>query len=72
MVQSACAALRFSVAADGTVQDLVILAENPPGIGFGQTALALQARYVYPAADAGGPYATLISVGTTTALAVPH
>jgi hypothetical protein len=41
MVQSACAALRFSVAADGTVQDLVILAENPPGIGFGQTALAL-------------------------------
>jgi hypothetical protein len=61
-ITEACGAIRFFVAADGTVQNITVLAEYPQGIGLGDAWLKYIAPVVYPPSAAGGPYVTNITI----------
>jgi hypothetical protein len=61
-IPEACGVVRFLVAADGTVQNVTVLAEYPQGIGLGDALLKYMAPVVYPQSAAGGPYAIDIAV----------
>jgi hypothetical protein len=52
----ACGAMRYFVAADGSVHDVTVLAAYPPGIGLEDALARFMATAVYPPSDAGGPY----------------
>ena len=62
MGSNACATIRFSVASDGTVHDVKMLADYPQGVGFGDALAASFALAKYPPAAAGGPYGIDIQV----------
>jgi hypothetical protein len=61
-ISFACGVVRFSVASDGTVQNVTVLAEYPTGIGFGDALAKSMATLVYPPTVAGGPYALKYAV----------
>jgi hypothetical protein len=63
-IPTACGAMRFFVAADGTVKNVTILAEYPKGIGFGDALEKYLAPVVYPREVAGGPYGMNITIMT--------
>jgi len=61
-IPEACGVIRFFVGADGTVQNITVLAEYPQGIGLGDAWSKYMAPVVYPQSAAGGPYATNITI----------
>ena len=63
-IPAACGVVRFFVGANGTVQNVTVLAEYPTGIGFGEALAKYMAPVVYPTTAAGGPYGINITIMT--------
>jgi periplasmic protein TonB len=45
--QAGIATVRFTIAIDGSVKDLTLISENPPGWGFGEEAMKAVRRWKY-------------------------
>lgn len=71
--RSGCAGVRFRIAADGLVKDAAVIVEDPPGFGFGASALAGLATTLYTPAQSKADWyyvdAVFVQQGATAAAA---